>query len=376
MNIGYIIETSKKSAGSYYQSLNLLYDIKKNFKKEIKIKLFQKKNRILKSINKKDTYFSFNLFDKIILKLSKHIFFRFFLNLFGLLTSFEKILIKQKIDLIIFPTPSDLQYAISKTKFITTIFDLCHLEHKRFSEVDFEEYKKREKFYNYISHNAEGIITNSKIIKKQISMRYQYPPNNIFTIPFNPIEKKYKKISIKQKFFLYPANYWEHKNHEIIIKATKKLVQNYSINFKCIFTGTDKGYLNEINNSIKKNGLKKYFEIKNFVDEKYLINLYKNCLGVIMTSHFGPTNLPPLESFIYKKPLIYNSKFSNEIPKENCLMVNVNNSVDLAKAMKIILDKKYPKKMIINSQNFIKFKKKENIEQVLKLEKFINILNK
>lgn len=374
MIIAYIIETSKKSGGSYYQTLNLLNDIKKNFENNTKIKIFKKKNLKLKSNHEK--YFYFNIYDKIILKLSKYFFFRLFFNFFGFLTSFEKMLIRNNISLIIFPTPSDLQYSIFRTKFITTIFDLCHLEHKKFSEVDKQEYLKREKFYNYVSLNAECIITNSKIIKKQIYKNYSCLPSKIFVIPFNPIEKKYKKMIIKQKFFLYPANFWEHKNHKIIIKATKILIQNNIIDFKCIFTGTDKGYLKEIKNFIKINGLKKYFEIKNFVNEKYLVNLYKNCLGVIMTSHFGPTNLPPLESFVYKRPLIYNLKFSNEISKKNCLMVNVNNHLDLASAMRLILNNKYSKKMIINGQNFIKKKNKENTDQVLKLEKFINSLNK
>lgn len=43
MIIAYIIETSKKSGGSYYQTLNLLNDIKKNFENNTKIKIFKKK---------------------------------------------------------------------------------------------------------------------------------------------------------------------------------------------------------------------------------------------------------------------------------------------------------------------------------------------
>ena len=311
------------------------------------------------------------MFDKIILKLSKFIICRYFFKFFRIFTSFEKSLTKKNIDLIIFPTPSDLQYSIIKTKFITTIFDLCHLEHKKFPEVNYNEYIKREKFYSFVSSRAEAIITNSSILKKQISKRYNYSLSKIFSVPFNPSKKKYKKKMINKSFFLYPANYWEHKNHKIIIQAVKILVKDHLTNFKCIFTGSDKGYLNEINRLIRINNLKNYFEVKKFVDEKYLINLYKNCLGVIMTSHFGPTNLPPLESFIYKKPLIYNSKFSNEIPKKNCLMVNVNNSSNLAKAMKIVLNKKYSKQLLINAENFIKLKKKMNIKQILNLETLI-----
>ena len=44
----------------------------------------------------------------------------------------------------------------------------------------------------------------------------EFPKEKIFSIPFNPIEKKYKIKKSKKIFFLYPANYWKHKfNMEI-----------------------------------------------------------------------------------------------------------------------------------------------------------------
>ena len=90
-----------------------------------------------------------------------------------------------------------------------------------------------------------------------------------------------------------------------------------------------------------------------------------------MTSHFGPTNLPPLEAFLFKKPLIYNKKFSKEIDKKNCLMVNVKDKLDLSKAMIKVLKNNYSKKMKSNAEKFLVLKKIENIKNILKLETFI-----
>ena len=91
-----------------------------------------------------------------------------------------------------------------------------------------------------------------------------------------------------------------------------------------------------------------------------------------MTSHFGPTNLPPLEAFTYKRPLIYNKKFEKEIPKKNCLMVNVSNQSDLSQAMLKILKNKYSKTMKLNAEKFLKLKKIQNIKNIKMLENFIN----
>jgi hypothetical protein len=372
MRIGFVIENSHLSGGSYSQTLNFLNDIKKNFKKRHFISIYTNKKENLKITNNRNYLFSFNFLDKIILKLSIIYFFRLCFKLIGLKTSLEKLLLKDKVELVIFPAPSKIQFTFFKIKFISTIFDLCHLDHKVFPEISKKEFQFRETWIKHISINAEAIITNSVILHKQIVKRYNFSSNKIFIIPFNPIRKIYKKSKISySNFFLYPANYWKHKNHDIIIRATKVLVEKGFRNFKCVFTGGNKGYLNEIIKLIDNNNLNKFFDIRKFVNDKSLANLYINCSAVIMTSHFGPTNLPPLEAFLYKKPLIYNKKFSKEIDKKNCLMINVKDKLDLSKAMIKILRNNYPNKMKLNAENFLKLKKIQNVKNILKLEAYV-----
>jgi glycosyltransferase involved in cell wall biosynthesis len=372
MRIGFVIENSSSSGGSYYQTVNFLNDIKKNFKKKHSISIYTNQKENLKISNNRNHLFSFNFLDKIILKLSTFYFFRLYLKLTGLKTSFEKLLLNDKVDLVIFPAPSKIQLTIFKIKFICTIFDLCHLDHKVFPEISRKEFQFREVWINHISRNSKAIITNSIILQKQIAKRYNFSLNKIFIIPFNPIRKIYKKKKISySKFFLYPANYWKHKNHEIIIRATKILVKKGFRNFKCVFTGGDKGYLKEIIKLVNDNNINNFFDIKKFVNDEDLASLYTSCSAVIMTSHFGPTNLPPLEAFLFKKPLIYNKKFSKEIDKKNCLMVNVKDKLDLSKAMIKVLKNNYSKKMKSNAEKFLVLKKIENIKNILKLETFI-----
>ncbi|MDC1163428.1 glycosyltransferase [Candidatus Pelagibacter sp.] len=373
MRIGFVIENSRLSGGSYYQTLNFLNDVKKNFKGKHYISTYTNQKENLNTSSNSDYFFSHKFLDKVILKLSIFYFFRLLFNLLNFKTSFEKLLLDKKIDLIIFPAPSKLQFTILKIKFISTIFDLCHIEHKNFPEITEREFQFREMWINYIVKNTQAIITNSIILQKQISKRYNFPLNRIFTIPFNPIKKTYKqKKASKINFFLYPANYWKHKNHDIIIKATKLLIDKNIKNFKCIFTGGDKGYLKEIIKLVNSYKLNQYFEIKKFINDKDLVNLYINCSAVIMTSHFGPTNLPPLEAFTYKRPLIYNKKFEKEIPKKNCLMVNVSNQSDLSQAMLKILKNKYSKTMKLNAEKFLRLKRIQNIKNIKMLENFIN----
>ena len=96
MRIGFVIENSSSSGGSYYQTVNFLNDIKKNFKKKHSISIYTNQKENLKISNNRNHLFSFNFLDKIILKLSTFYFFRLYLKLTGLKTSFEKLLLNVK----------------------------------------------------------------------------------------------------------------------------------------------------------------------------------------------------------------------------------------------------------------------------------------
>ena len=74
-DIAYIIESTSKSGGSYYQTLNLYDDIIKNFDKRHEIRIFKNKVENLKILKKNVTLYSLNLIDKIIVKHQQQYFF-------------------------------------------------------------------------------------------------------------------------------------------------------------------------------------------------------------------------------------------------------------------------------------------------------------
>ena len=42
-----------------------------------------------------------------------------------------------------------------------------------------------------------------------------------------------------------------------------------------------------------------------FVSDKELVSLYLQSVALVMPTYFGPTNIPPLEAFKLKVPVIY-----------------------------------------------------------------------
>ena len=66
-----------------------------------------------------------------------------------------------------------------------------------------------------------------------------------------------------------------------------------------------------------------------------------------MPTYFGPTNIPPLDAWYFKKPLIYSKHLVKQV-KDAALLVDPNSVDELVVALKKINNKKIANKLIKN----------------------------
>ena len=360
MIIGIFFESHLGSGGSYTYSLNIILKLKKLFKKKNKFIIYThypENIKILKRFNINVRLIKFSLLDRFLLKVNK---VKFFKNLFDysfLLSSLETKLKKDNINIIFYPALSDTTLIIKNFKFISTVLDLCHIYYNRnFPEISKKEFIYREYLNNYCLNKSILTITNSNELKKQISTNYKININKVINFPFEPKKIVHKKNYNKKKYdlkykkmkniFFYPAHIWSHKNHLSLLKSAKSLNLN---DFSFVFSGRDKGNKKNLLEYAKKKNVNNIY-FTGFLPPEEIDYLYRNCKCVIMPSYFGPTNLPPLEAFIYNKPLIYNKSFESEIGKNTCYFVNVDKPAQISKAINLVIRKKYPKKFVKNSK--------------------------
>ena len=170
---------------------------------------------------------------------------------------------------------------------------------------------------------------------------------------------KNNNILFKKKFFLYPANFWKHKNHNNLIKAYYKFQLKYH-NYNLVLTGKQENDFKNIVKLIQDYKLDKKIFIINYVNLKYLINLYDNCHAVIYIPFSGPENLPPLEAMARKRILI-NSLYKGafEQLKRHPIYVNPNSIESICNGMKKSINEKFNKK-IIAAHNYVKLKSSKN----------------
>jgi glycosyltransferase involved in cell wall biosynthesis len=188
--------------------------------------------------------------------------------------------------------PLDLPY-------ITTSWDISHKITPFFKEISESGLQliKRDKICESVFSKAYRIVVGTEHGKNEISNSYGIPLERLLVQPL-PVKRINRENNVlRDRYqFIYPANFWPHKNHVIIIHALRKLIFAESIPIKFIFTGVDKGNFAYIKNLVDIYALGNYIEFKGYVSEDMLLQLYKTSNACVFPSLIGPDNLPPLEA--------------------------------------------------------------------------------
>ena len=291
----------------------------KNLKKKDKTYLFIISNdfdkKYIKALNKKKIIYTEiyenNFLKKIFIFLCHQSkFFNFLINKFNLL-KINNLLKEYQCKAVWFLSseyrePIDIPY-------ISTVWDMQFKTHPQYDETGsfLKKIYKEKVNINFIK-NSKIVITGTKIEKKQIKKFTNYtnevlilphPVSNYFLTSKKSKIKKIDKLFLDKKYFFYPANFWEHKNHLNLIRAFNLFQKNNS-DYNLVLTGSkENNYLKSIR-LIKKLNLEKNIFIFQYVNDEKLIAIYDNCHAVIYIPFSGPENLPPLESMARKKFLI------------------------------------------------------------------------
>ena len=186
--------------------------------------------------------------------------------------------------------------------YLTTSWDISHKVTPYFKEISDSvlQLARRDKLCRTTFERAYKIIVGTQIGKEELSNAFGISSNRILVqaLPI-ALPKSVKKLSRNQFQFIYPANFWSHKNHLVIIKAVRNLITDENLPIKFIFTGSDKGNLQYVKDLVSHFALDNYFEFKNFISREDLVELYETSNACIYSSLIGPDNLPPLEALSF-----------------------------------------------------------------------------
>ena len=263
----------------------------------------------------------------------------------------EEILRRNKIDLIYYLRT---EWEVLNYPFIATHWDNCHKSIPPFPEVALDGmYEKRERYHIYTLNKALAILCESYAGAAEVRRLNCYDDSKIKVLPIfagDVINKKFtreeqEKTLLKyqlehEKFFLYPAQFWAHKNHYNLILAFNKFIkENEDDKLKLVLCGSDKGnctYIKEVINSLSLN---ERVLVPGFISVEELNQLYSNALALTMSTFLGPTNMPLIEAAHLKCPVLCsNLEGHKEILGENAIYFSPASADSIKDAMIQIYD--------------------------------------
>lgn len=235
--------------------------------------------------------------------------------------------------------------------YMAIVWDLQHRLQPWFPEVSAGgTWKHRENFYNEFLRRASIIISGNEAGRQEIERFYQVTRNRIKLLAHptpgfalraeqSDVESVLKKYELRRNYLLYPAQFWSHKNHVNLLLATAKLKSDHKIDLRVVCVGSNKGNQEYVKTFAAQ--LKPSIDVAflGFVPTEDLVALYRGAFALSYVTFFGPENLPALEAFALRCPVIASDvDGAREQLGDAALFVNPRDPANIAAAIKSLHD--------------------------------------
>lgn len=290
-----------------------------------------------------------SFFSKIVSRISRVLKFPVFLTRYinQLFSPLCQLMLTENCKLWFFPSQDAISFLFPLPS-IVAIHDLMHRYESRFPEVgNKKEYAIREYAYSNMTKFCKAIFVDSLVGKEQLCESYLADQNKVYVLPYiasqlfnlnyvtpNNFTQKY---NLPKKYLFYPAQFWLHKNHVNLLEAFQ-LIKNEFSELHVVFVGSEKNALDIVKEKIQNLELNDRVKIFGFVDEEDIPEFYKQAIALVMPTFFGPTNIPPLESFHMRCPVLISGIYGMPAQLgDAAVYFNPNDPKDISEKIKYIL---------------------------------------
>jgi len=205
-----------------------------------------------------------------------------------------------------------------------------------------EELRGRRLHYAPSTRSADAVITLSEFSKQAIVKHHLIDPDKIFVAHLvnddsivdlcNPPDISH--LNLPDRFIFYPANHWQHKNHDAMLKALVLLKQDQGIVVPCVCTGfpMDNGY--PLLEKITEYGLEEQVLHVGYVSHEEMQVLYSLATLLCFPSLFEGFGMPVLEAMSVGCPVVCaNATSLPEVVGDAAVQFDPNNYCDVAAAI-------------------------------------------
>jgi glycosyltransferase involved in cell wall biosynthesis len=165
----------------------------------------------------------------------------------------------------------------------TTIHDLQHEAFPQFFSRPQLTYRRH--VYGRSVQASRLVIAVSEHVGDDLAERLGYPRDQVRVIYHGIDHERFKPDGrTREPFLLYPANWWPHKNHELLLEAFA-LVRAERPDLRLVLTGA--GHPGGLPDGVSSLGR---------VPDDRLADLYRSAAALVFPSLYEGFGLPPLEA--------------------------------------------------------------------------------
>ncbi len=252
-------------------------------------------------------------------------------------------------------------YAEPGVPVISVVHDLQHREFPQF--FDHREIAHRDAFLRDVREKADKIVCVSEHVRKTVLEAFDVEPGRVSVIhnciqvqadvPEAGNNAAHSKIPGlgKNPYMFYPANFWPHKNHRMLLTAFGMFVnRNPEKPIDLVLTGALDDYQNELKNAARKMGLADRVHFLGFLDRDRFASVFQNALFLIFPSLYEGFGIPVLEAMALGKPVLCSGSASlPEVAGDAALFFDPKKPDEIAKRIERIVDDASLRKRLIEN---------------------------
>jgi glycosyltransferase involved in cell wall biosynthesis len=207
----------------------------------------------------------------------------------------------------------DVMHFLNTDGFLTkvpSIYNPHDLQHLHFPEFfTTKEIERRELTYRTYVDQAELSVMMTSWGKDDLVSKFGVPPDNVAVVPWASVLASYPapsdsdlaalrdRLNLPEKFVLFPAQTWEHKNHLRFLDALAILRDKHGLEVTAVCPGKHSDHFPEVERRLRDLGLADVTQFPGFVSPLELRSLYTLATALVFPSLFEGWGLPVSEAF-------------------------------------------------------------------------------
>jgi glycosyltransferase involved in cell wall biosynthesis len=212
----------------------------------------------------------------------------------------------------------DVMHFTIQTGFRTGVPSIYHphdLQHRHLPEYfSARDRAYRDLVYSALCSQAEMIAVTSSWVKRDIVEQFGVAEEKVEVVPLAPVLTAYPepsrhelnqtkvKLSLPDRFVLYPAQTWPHKNHLRLIEAIARLRDTTGVEVSLVCCGGTTEFYGSVAAEVDRLRLRDQVRFVGFVSPLELQALYRLATAVVIPTKFEAASGPLWDAFLSGVP--------------------------------------------------------------------------